>query len=130
MKRIILLISLLLLPAAWAFTQEGQYGHEGDRARANVSVEGCLYGEPGNLTLVDNQGNTFQLTGRTERLDGLTGRRVRLQGRAWTDRDGRDAMAGNQDENLPTLRVFGVQHVSRDRCDEGGAGINIQVPRF
>ena len=69
MRRIILLISLMLLLPAWLIA------HDMSRLR----VEGCLYGEPGNLVLMDDQGNTFALTGQTYRLNYHIGHRVRVE---------------------------------------------------
>jgi hypothetical protein len=82
-------------------------------------VEGCLFGEPGNLALIDDQGNTFDLRGRTARLNNFIGHRVRVEGRTWFDADNPNAMSANG-EAVPTLRVFETEQVSRGRCDQWG----------
>jgi hypothetical protein len=133
MRRIILLISLFLLPAAWAFAQYGPNGGYGERQRERqgerqydrdqggnrMKVEGCLFGDPGNLALIDDQGNTFNLSGRTGRLNRLIGHRVRVAGKTWFDADNPNAMAANG-EATPTLRVFETEQVYRGRCDQWG----------
>ena len=119
MRKMILLISLLLLPAAWMFAQYGtpqvrQYG-PGNR----VSVEGCLFGQPGNLALLDDNGNTYELRGRTAMLENFIGHRVRVDGRTWFRADNPYSMS-EYGESTPILRVYGTQRVSRRSCDEWG----------
>ena len=137
MRKILLLISLLVLPAAWLFAQYGspqyggpqpqyggpqpQYGsevrHYGGGNR--VSVEGCLFGEPGNLALLDDNGNTYELRGRTRTLSSYIGHRVRVDGRTWFRPDNPFAMS-EYGESTPILRVYGTRHVSRRHCEQWG----------
>ena len=137
LRNSILLLSLLLLSAAWAIAQYGgpRYGdrHEGGM---RLRVAGCLYGDSGYLALLDNQGNTYEVTGpQARRLSRFVGHRVRVEGRTFFDPDNPMSMSANG-EDVPTLRVFDIEHVSRDRCDygwqggpqEGNGGINIHIP--
>lgn len=124
MRKMILLISLLLLPAAWVFAQYGtpQYGSPGARHYGpgnRVSVAGCLFGEPGNLALIDDFGNTYELRGRTARLSRHIGHRVRVEGRTWFRADNPLAMS-EYGETTPILRVQSTQRVSRGHCDQWG----------
>lgn len=148
MRKIIVLISLFLLPASWAFGQygtpygerpydqgrpynqgpnQGGYNQGGNNRGGNnrggnvMRVEGCVFGEPGNLALIDDQGNTFELRGRTARLNNYIGRRVRVDGRTWFRPDRPFAMS-EHGENTPVLRVFATERVSRGRCDQWGGG--------
>jgi hypothetical protein len=123
----ILLISLLLIPAAWMFAQYGGYerqggGYEerrgGDQGNV-VSVEGCVFGEPGNLALLDDSGNTYELRGRTGPLNNFIGHRVRVDGRTWFRADNPYAMS-DYGEATPILRVYGTQRISRGHCDQWG----------
>jgi hypothetical protein len=121
MRKMILLLAVLVLPAAWAFAQYGGYerGYNRDQGGNRLRVEGCLFGEPGNLALTDDQGNTFELRGRmASRLNGAIGRRVRVEGRTWFDADNPNAMSSNG-EVTPSLRVFEIEQV-RGRCDQWG----------
>jgi hypothetical protein len=121
MRKFILLISLLVLPAAWVFAQYGSPEvRQFDRSGGNrVSVEGCLFGEPGNLALLDDYGNTYELRGRTGTLNSFIGHRVRVDGRTWFRADNPYAMSEYGD-TTPILRVYGTQHVSRRHCDQWG----------
>ena len=126
MRKFILLISLLLLPAAWVFAQYGshppsQYGSPPSQYGSGnrVSVEGCLFGEPGNLVLLDDHGNTYELRGRTGTLNNFIGHRVQVDGRTWFRADNPYAMS-EYGETTPILRVYGTQHVSRRTCDQWG----------
>jgi hypothetical protein len=142
MRKILLLISLVVLPAAWMFAQYGspapqygspapqygspapQYGstyetrHYGGGGN-RVSVEGCLFGEPGNLALLDDNGNTYELRGRTRMLRNYIGHRVRVDGRTWFRPDNPFAMS-EYGESTPILRVTGTRHVSRRHCEQWG----------
>jgi hypothetical protein len=120
MRRIILLISLFLLSAAWAFAQYGPYAQRPpDQGGNRLRVEGCLFGQPGNLALLDDQGNTFELRGRTARLYNFIGHRVRVEGRTWFDADNPNAMSANG-EDVPILRVFQTEQVYGGSCDQWG----------
>jgi len=129
MRKIVVLISLFLLPASWAFGQYGTpYGERRyDRGRSYsqggnaIRVEGCVFGEPGNLALIDDQGNTFELRGRTARLNNSIGHRVRVDGRTWFRPDSPFAMSEHGD-STPVLRVFATERVSRGHCDQWGGG--------
>ena len=125
MRKIFLLISLLLLPAALVFAQYGSYESRpygrgpGGPGGPTVSVEGCLFGEPGNLALLDDSGNTYELRGRTGPLNNYIGHRVRVDGRTWFRADNPYAMS-EHGESTPILRVYGMQHISRRHCDQWG----------
>ena len=146
MRKIVVLISLFLLPASWAFGQYGApYGNQGgsynqgrpynqggsynqggpysqrgtSRGGNAIRVEGCVFGEPGNLALIDDQGNTFELRGRTARLNNYIGHRVRVDGRTWFRPDSPFAMSEHGD-STPVLRVFATERVSRGHCDQWG----------
>lgn len=124
MRKIFLLLAVVLLPAAWAFAQYGGYGeHQGqygrDEGGNRLRVEGCLFGDPGNLALTDDQGNTFDLRGRmASRLNGAIGRRVRVEGRTFFDADNPNAMSANG-EAEPILHVTEIERV-QGRCDQWG----------
>ena len=130
MRRMILLISLLLLPAAWLFAQYGSYEVGRSPGPGNtVSVEGCLFGEPGNLALLDDSGNTYELRGRTGTLNNYIGHRVRVDGRTWFRADNPYAMS-EYGETTPILRVYGTR-VSRGHCDQWGGSateFHIMIP--
>ena len=128
MRKIILLISLFLLPASWAFGQygtpygEGPYSQGGSYNRGGyvLKVDGCVFGEPGYLVLLDDQGNTFELRGKTARLNNYIGHRVRVDGRTWFRPDSPFAM-NEHGENTPILRVFATERVSRGHCNQWGS---------
>ena len=135
MRRIILMISLFLLSGVWAFAQYGgpygerHEGHERNRRRA----EGCLYGQPGDLVLMDDQGNTFALAGRpTVRLNRFIGHRVRVEGNTWFNPNNPYAMSANEGEG-PTLHLFEIEHIYPGQCGygeepEGGGSLHFEVP--
>jgi hypothetical protein len=134
-KNILMLCLFLLLPAVWAVAQ---YGGGYDRDGMRMRVSGCLYGDAGYLTLFDDQGNTFAVGGPQRRqLERWVGHRVQVEGRTFFDPRNPRAMSANG-EDVPTIRVFEVENVSRDRCDYGGGydydrdrdhgGINIHIP--
>jgi hypothetical protein len=108
MRKVLLLLSVLLLGACWAVAQDssspanpgsgaasaqagsassqpsseaassGQTGST--NANGQTTVEGCLSGSSGNYTLSDKSGNTYQLTGDTAKLSEHVGHEVKVTG--------------------------------------------------
>ena len=81
MKRTFLLISILLLSAAWAAAQYDDSSNSVSRSK--VTVEGCLSianGSNGRYTLTDPSGAVYRLTGNTNRLRLYVGQTIRVSG--------------------------------------------------
>ena len=104
-----------VLPVNWAIANSGPYAYYHEK---EVSVEGCLYGGDGNFTVVDDRGNTFQLTGKKAMLSDFVGQRVRLKGEASSNEGKASAMSENEGRATPTLRVSKVKHVSQHACGQ------------
>lgn len=89
-----LILSFVLLCAAWAFaqtypnqttspgsSQTSQTSTSGQNSSGNATtVEGCLNGSSGNYTLTDSSGKTWQLTGDTSKLNDHVGHKVEITG--------------------------------------------------
>jgi hypothetical protein len=110
MRKLLLLLSILLLGACWAVAQDSSSpsntgsgssstgssqstsgssqtesaassGQTGSTsATGRMTVEGCLSGSSGNYTLSDKKGNTYQLTGDTAKLSEHVGHEVKITG--------------------------------------------------
>jgi Protein of unknown function (DUF5818) len=140
MRKLLLLLSVLLLGACWAVAQDstsqpssttsdtsassassGQTGST--TAGSATSVQGCLSGSSGNYTLSDKNGNTYQLTGDTAKLSEHVGHEVKVTGTsssASTTGGGTTAgTAGQAGANAQTLEVSSVKHISKT-CQNGG----------
>ena len=143
MRKLLLLLSILLLGACWAVAQDStsqpnsnssdtsassaSSGQTGSSAAGSAtSVEGCLSGSSGNYTLSDKNGNTYQLTGDTAKLSEHVGHEVKVTG---TASSGSASGAGGgtttgatgqaAGANAQTLEVSSVKHISKT-CQNGG----------
>jgi len=135
MRKLLLLVSVLLLGASWAVAQDSSSqtdpnsGTPSQTSSANASgettVQGCLSGSNGAYTLTDKNGNSYQLTGDSAKLSEHVGHEVKITGTssaASASASGggtapgttREANAASQ-----TLQVSSVKHVSKT-CQSGG----------
>ncbi len=83
---------MLLLGAAWVVAQN--YPSQTSPSQTNpdqttptatgaqTTVQGCLSGSSGNYILTDKNGNTYQLTGDTSKLNEHVGHEVQIKGTA------------------------------------------------
>jgi len=137
MRKLLLLLSVLLLGACWAVAQDstsqpssttsdtsassassGQTGST--TAGSATSVQGCLSGSSGNYTLSDKNGNTYQLTGDTAKLSEHVGHEVKVTGTSSSaSTTGGGTTAGQTGANAQTLEVSSVKHISKT-CQNGG----------
>jgi hypothetical protein len=142
MRRLVLLLSVLLLGACWAVAQDtasstssspntsnssdstassASSGQSSATSSGATSVEGCLSGSSGNYTLTDKNGSTYQLTGDTAKLSEHVGHEVKVTGNtsaaSATPSDG--TATGTASGNSQTLEVSSVKHVSKT-CQSGG----------
>jgi hypothetical protein len=138
MRRLLLLLSVLLLGACWAVAQDatsptssnssGTSASSGQSDSATASgtttVEGCLSGSSGNFTLTDKHGNTYQLTGDTAKLSEHVGHEVKVTGTtsspASASSGGSAANTAGAAGNSQTLEVSSMKHMSKT-CQSGGA---------
>ena|SRR5579864_2863986 len=138
MRKLLLLLSVLLLGACWAVAQDStsqpnssssttsaSSGQTGSTAAGSAtSVQGCLSGSSGNYTLSDKNGNTYQLTGDTAKLSEHVGHEVKVTGTSGSaSTTGGGATAGTTGQagaNAQTLEVSSVKHISKT-CQNGGA---------
>ena len=137
MRRLLLLLSVLLLGACWAVAQDSTRqtnsnssetsASSGQNSSATASgattVQGCLSGSSGNFTLTDKNGNTYQLTGDTAKLSEHVGHEVKVTGTASSSASaasgGATAGTAGANGNSQTLEVSSVKHVSKT-CQTGG----------
>lgn len=105
-----------VLPVNWALANSGPYAYYHEKKE--VSVEGCLYEEDGNFTVVDDRGNTFQLTGKRAMLSDFVDQRVRLKGETSSVEGKASAMGENEGRAIPTLRVSKIKHLSQHACGQ------------
>jgi hypothetical protein len=124
MKKILLLISVLVLSASWALAQTSSSGSNyGNNSNTNnatqassankTSVEGCLSEANGKYTLTDQSGTEYQLTGRTAALKAHVGHTIRVTGEemmAGTGKPG--AMSNEEAQGKPTFKVSSFRHIS------------------
>ncbi|SRR5579864_4728808 len=138
MRKLLLLLSIVLLGACWAVAQDssspsntgsstsstsassGQTGSTS--ASGRMTVEGCLSGSSGNYTLSDKNGNTYQLTGDTAKLSEHVGHEVKITGNSSSGSASGTATgaAGSAGANSQTLEVSSVKHISKTCQNAGG----------
>src|SRR6202166_3905108 len=137
MRKLLLLLSVLLLGACWAVAQDStsqQNSHSSDTSASSASsgqtgsaaagsatsVQGCLSSSSGNYTLSDKNGNTYQLTGDTAKLSEHVGHEVKVTGTSSSaSTTGGGTTAGQAGANAQTLEVSSVKHISKT-CQNGG----------
>jgi hypothetical protein len=133
MRRLLLLLSVLLLGACWAVAQDttSQTSPNSSASSAQTSsetasgahtVEGCLSGSSGNYTLTDKHGNTYQLTGDTAKLSEHVGHEVKVTGTASSASaasGGTATGAAGASGSSQTLEVSSVKHMAKT-CQSGG----------
>jgi outer membrane biogenesis lipoprotein LolB len=138
MRRLLLLLSVLLLGACWAVAQDTTSQTNSNSSETSASsgqtssatasgattVEGCLSGSSGNFTLTDKNGNTYQLTGDTAKLSEHVGHEVKVTGTtssASASAGGTATGAAGANGNSQTLEVSSMKHISKT-C-QSGAGM-------
>jgi uncharacterized protein DUF5818 len=125
MKRTFLLLSVLLLSAAWAMAQNGggYSNNEGSNSShaSQVTVQGCLGEEGGNFTLTEPSGTTYQLVGNTEKLRAHVGHTMRVTGTSTSAAQVPGSMSETT-ETQPTLSVTSFKHVSSNCGETSGTG--------
>ena len=137
MRRLVLLLSVLLLGACWAVAQDTTSQTNSNSSETSASsgqtssatasgtttVQGCLSGSSGNFTLTDKNGNTYQLTGDTAKLSEHVGHEVKVTGTTSSASASADGTAsgttGQASGNSQTLEVSSMRHISKT-CQSGG----------
>jgi hypothetical protein len=120
MRRIVLLISILLLFATWTMAQDDSGLNSQINSTNKVTVKGCLNGEVGELTLTDRAGNAYQLTGNTQKMIDNVGHTVLVTGVKPSGVPAPGSMAADEDadsDTPPSLSVISFEDVSPN-CDE------------
>ncbi len=135
MRRLLLLLSVLLLGACWAVAQDTTSQTKSNSSETSASsgqttsatssgattVQGCLSGSSGNFTLTDKNGTTYQLTGDTAKLSEHVGHEVKVTGTSSSasTASGGSASATTGAAGSQTLEVSSVKHISKT-CQSGG----------
>ncbi len=81
MKKVLIAITALLFTAGLAAAQNSATD-DTPRSGKQVTVEGCLGGEPGNFTVLTKGGQTMMIQGSNKDLQKLIGHSVRISGTA------------------------------------------------
>jgi hypothetical protein len=126
----LLLLSVLLLSAAWAAAQDypSQKGRDQTNSGQTTStstqtttVQGCLSSSNGNYILTGNKGNTYQLRGDTSKLSAHVGHEVQIKGTPTSASSSAGGTAGapagstmgQPGGSSQKLDVSSVKHVSK-----------------
>jgi hypothetical protein len=136
-KNTFLLVSILLLSAAWAMAQNGADRND-QTSGGHVTVEGCLSEAGGNFTLTSQSGMSYQLTGNTDRLQDHVGQTIRVKGfstpeagaapNSMSEGQAPDSMSEGADANAqaqqaqPMLSVRSFKRVSSNCGTSGTSG--------
>jgi ABC-type phosphate transport system substrate-binding protein len=135
MRKVLLLVSVLLLGACWAVAQDStnsssspasptsaSSGQTGSAAASGANtVEGCLSGSSGSFTLTAKDGTSYQLTGDTAKLSEHVGHTVKITGTssaASSNAGGTATGTAGASSSSQTLEVSSVKHVSKT-CQNG-----------
>lgn len=135
MRRLLLLLSVLLLGACWAVAQDSTSQTSSNSSETSASsgqtssatasgattVQGCLSGSSGNFTLTDKNGNAYQLTGDTAKLSEHVGHEVKVTGTSSSasTASGTASATPGAAGNSQTLEVSSIKHISKT-CQSGG----------
>src|SRR5712691_679935 len=134
MRKLLLLVSVLLLGASWAVAQDSSSQTDPNSASAaqtssanaggETTVQGCLSGSNGSYTLTDKNGTSYQLTGDDAKLSEHVGHEVKITGTsssasASASGGGTASGAAGGAAASQTLQVSSVKHVSKT-CQSGG----------
>jgi len=134
MRKLLLLVSVLLLGASWAVAQDSSSQTDPNSASAaqtssanaggETTVQGCLSGSNGSYTLTDKNGTSYQLTGDDAKLSEHVGHEVKITGTsssasASASGGGTASGATGGAAASQTLQVSSVKHVSKT-CQSGG----------
>lgn len=122
MRRILLLSSILLVSAMWAAAQvnSASSGPVTNSISNNVTVQGCLGGDVGELTLTNRAGTSYQLTGNTQNMYQDVGHTVVVTGVKPSGSPLPGSMAANADTRSDTpasLTVISFEDVAPS-CSE------------
>jgi len=135
MRKVLLLVSVLLLGACWAAAQDSttpnsspasptsaSSGQTGSAAASGANtVEGCLSGSSGSFTLTAKDGTSYQLTGDTAKLSDHVGHEVKITGTssaASSNAGGTATGTAGASGSSQTLEVSSVKMVSKT-CQNG-----------
>ncbi len=130
MKRLLSLLSVLLLGACWAAAQDSSQTNPDSQpmgqstaapAGGETTVQGCLSGSNGSFTLTDKNGNSYQLTGDTAKLSEHVGHEVKITGSAESASSPSPGSTAGASANgaSRSLQVSSVKHISKS-CQSGG----------
>jgi hypothetical protein len=112
MRRIVLLISIVLLSAAWAAAQYGGGANSESTSNAsNITVAGCLDEAGGNYILTDQSGAIYRLTGKTEKLKAHVRQTIRVTGVSTSVTHVPGSMSEGT-ETQPSLSVISFKRIS------------------
>ena len=123
MRKVLLLLSVLFLGAAWAAAQDSTPSGQSGSATAGseTTVQGCLSASNGSYTLTDKDGSAFQLTGNTAKLSEHVGHEVKITGASASASASSGASAGTTsgaNSASQTLQVSSVKHIAKT-CQSG-----------
>jgi ABC-type phosphate transport system substrate-binding protein len=135
MRKLLLLVSVLLLGACWAVAQDSTNSNSNPASPTSASsgqtgsatssgantVEGCLSGSSGSYTLTAKDGTSYQLTGDTAKLSEHVGHTVKITGTsnaASSNAGGTATGTAGASSSSQTLEVSSVKHVSKT-CQNG-----------
>jgi ABC-type phosphate transport system substrate-binding protein len=132
MRKLLLLVSVLLLGACWAAAQDsatpnssqsdptaassGQTGSAS--ANGATTVQGCLSGSSGSYTLTAKDGTSYQLTGDTAKLSEHVGHQVKITGTPSSASATGGTATGTAGASAQTLEISSVKHISKT-CQNG-----------
>jgi len=125
MRKLILLISILLLGLTWAVAQNTPTGQSSHTGAGQMTVEGCLSGSSGNFTLTDKNGTAYQLTGDAAKLSEHVGHEVKVTGTSAATSTGASGSTETSASGAAgqTLQVTSLKHISKT-CKSGGTGMS------
>jgi len=141
MRKVLSLVSVLLLGACWAVAQDSTNSNSSPSSSTPSSstsasssqtgsatasgantVEGCLSGSSGSYTLTAKDGTSYQLTGDTAKLSEHVGHEVKVTGTssaASSNASGGTATGtAGASSSSQTLEVSSVKHVAKT-CQNG-----------
>ncbi len=117
MRKILTLITMLLLSALWLQAQSGDPGMtrmQAPNATGPTTIDGCLQAPGGHYTLIDNNGKAHTLTGDTARLSHYVGHQVEITGTPTIKTiDTSEQNIASSVEEVPAFRIKSAKLIAK-----------------
>jgi len=113
MPKILMLATVLLLPAFWLPAQQGESGQTAGKSSNLTTIEGCLSILSGQYFVTDGSGTKHELSGYGNKLKAYIGHQVQIAGKpAVKTVESTTYGAASSAEEVPVFDVKSVKDIA------------------